>query len=295
LRHVIGRLASYQDAVEVILSARQKWEDLFNQFSVQYIPPSKPAPNPIKKKNTCIHDLLGRFTSDPENIARYRAQALELERLEPLELAKRVSNKFHADDFHPIVHAEVLLHDWLKHMPGNMRPESFFRNWQYIGSSKPTCRLCHYYFAEQNDGVQVRDPHMNLYVNWRLPDIHRQQPRAADAVAKRRRLLTTIRTKVREVAVQTMHDKQPVGKADDSNTSSSRPTDLVMATAAIGADEYPTISAALAKFRLPVGNHERQQWGLRPASPGVDDAVSIIASNGDDYYCSDLEDGGGIL
>lgn len=51
-------------------------------------------------------------------------------------------------------------------------------NWKFIGTRKPTCGLCNYYFSEHPDNMVVRTSHSTLNPGWRLPDAFENQAQA---------------------------------------------------------------------------------------------------------------------
>jgi hypothetical protein len=98
----------------------------------------------------------------------------------------------------------------------------YWNDWKYIGSGKPTCRLCsHYfgYFDEQKRGVNVRNRHHNLYMPWRLPDL---PPSAAesgvDYADQQQQLEKYVTERVRENIRRTLVDRRTKGKRYDSNS-----------------------------------------------------------------------------
>ncbi|KAH7228480.1 uncharacterized protein BKA55DRAFT_471180, partial [Fusarium redolens] len=118
--------------------------------------------------------------------------------------------------FRPLVHAEVLIHHYLN-KNGITMPNRFWRQWQYISASKPTCRLCHYYFSSHSQSqIQVRPSHLNLYPNWRLPEISDEDD--AEAREAHRKLLKNIAEKVRNDAKRTLQQRTTKRKQHDSNT-----------------------------------------------------------------------------
>ncbi|KAM0242151.1 hypothetical protein ACHAP5_007388 [Fusarium lateritium] len=98
--------------------------------------------------------------------------------------------------------------------------ENYWNRWNYIGSSKPTCRLCRYYFeALEGEKPTVRSSHNNLYRNWRLPDFRDDE----GLTLARDELLTKIAQKMRMDVLETIREKRIKRKARDSNTYSSVP------------------------------------------------------------------------
>jgi hypothetical protein len=225
LRHAAGRLLSYLQAVKVLVSARKRWPELFDNFEVCYIASSSPAQCPLRNKQKVerlsAEQIIGRMTSDPKVMESYKALAQELEKF---GLDQNIRERAGHRKFRPIVHAEVLLLESLGR-DGGTHPSRFFNGYKYIGCSKPTCRLCDYYFSFHASGVEVRPTHRNLYPNWRMPDVYRDQGPGAEK--EREKLMNKILARIREDAFRTLSEKVPERKTHDSNTEPTYPIDSI--------------------------------------------------------------------
>jgi len=251
LRHAAGRLLSYLQAVKVLVSTRKRWPELFEDFTVTFVASSIPGQNPLKCRNRpkdlSADKIIGRMTSDPTEMTSYKAHALELQKFKLDEnIQKQAGNK----RFHPIVHAEVLLQDSLER-DGLSHPSKFFKGYKYIGCSKPTCRLCEYYFSARACGIEVRQTHRNLYPNWRLPDVYQHQ--GPQAEKRRENLMNKIVDRIREDAFRTLTEKLPERKHHDSNTEPTYPID------SIAGEEFADLEHLTSNFRdLDMGSsHDR--------------------------------------
>ena len=203
----------------MIVAASQRWSDLFQDFQITFIPSSKPAKRPLRDASLTAAQIISNMPQDDE-FQTCLSQAQEMQKFNLDELIKlQVSTK----NFRPIVHAEVLLHDYLLEQ-GVSHPSQYWNGWKYIGGSKPTCRLCCYYFVEHVDRVDVRPPHHNLYPNWRLPDIVAHEGSAAET--RTLELLARLTHKVRTDAKRTLNERSSPGKRHDSNTYSVWPDDI---------------------------------------------------------------------
>ena len=219
LRHHSGRLLSYQHAVEVLWDSGHMWPELFENFEVAYASSCSRHPNPLKTSPQTASAIIGRIVTADDK-SRYLALAEELQH--KFELDAVVETLWTKNSFRPVVHAEILLLNWLENN-GGTRPPRFFNNWQYIGSSKPTCRLCEYYISSHPSGVQVRSPHKNLYANWRMPDhadVHDFRGEE-DALRKRHEIMQSVASRVRQDALRTLSEKVTDTRPHDSNTLSS--------------------------------------------------------------------------
>lgn len=209
LRHSMARLRAYHVSTRSIISAHKFWPQLFDDAQVIAVPSSKPHPNPLQKtRMATASDMLGRMVGPEEVDLRLAdAQALEQFGLNALLLAA-CSHKL----FTPIVHSEVLVYDFVRTYLLENRDVMYWNNWRYVGSSKPTCRLCAYYFSQITD-VKVRESHGNLYAKWRAPDVYDEA-----GVQRRDDILNAIVRLIRQDALRTLESRLPQGRADDSSS-----------------------------------------------------------------------------
>ncbi|KAH7024412.1 uncharacterized protein B0I36DRAFT_250426, partial [Microdochium trichocladiopsis] len=210
LRHNMARLKAYNVSTKSIISAYNFWPELFQEdIHMEMVPSSRPHPNPLRRLDTTAAAMLGRMVADDAEIELRRAEA---EQLKQFNLDGILHKACARKSFTPLVHGEVLVHDaartYLLENPG----VTYWKNWRFVGSSKPTCRLCSYYFSCIND-VTVRESHRILYSRWRVPDVFDE--RAAKA---RDEILDSIAKKIRQDALQTMRSKLPQGRNNDSSS-----------------------------------------------------------------------------
>lgn len=217
LCHAAGRLLSYFGAVNTLLQARSCWDCLFHEFRVECLPSSTALPNPITRKTVTGSEIIGRMTPDTAKQAEYRRKFQDLQ--VKFDVNREIQEKVDAKkQFQPIVHAEVLIHQSIVDDPDpeirNLHPSRFFEHNRYIGSSKPTCRLCDYYFRACQDPVQTRETHRNLYHRWRVPDVYKHQ--GEEAVARREKILNDMLKWIRDDTFRTFDDKVPERNENDS-------------------------------------------------------------------------------
>ncbi|POS75821.1 hypothetical protein DHEL01_v205790 [Diaporthe helianthi] len=219
LRHNAGRLLSYYQASKTLIEARKKWVCLFYEVEVHFIPSSTLLINPVNDKRVDADAIIGRMTSDETEMRQYRAHADELQRFDLNTKIRDHTTK----GFKALVHAEVLILQSLIDEFGvsSLRPSHFFERRKYIGSSKPTCRLCDYYFTASATAIDVRKTHRNLYVNWRVPDVYAHQGEIA--TSRRKHIMNKVLDRVREDAFRTLVEKVPERKRYDSNTDPTFP------------------------------------------------------------------------
>lgn len=184
--------------------------------------------------------ILGRMASAEPDRRALPALRDDAEWLQRFGLDARIREQCVRPGLRPIVHAEVLVHESLVADGDDadvrrLHVSRFFGGWRYIGASKPTCRLCEYYFAAvPGDGVRVRQGHRNLYLAWRAPDVYREPAREGEGeagggegelirgwtAAKRREvILNEVIKSVRSDTVRVLTDKIGERKPNDSNTS----------------------------------------------------------------------------
>jgi hypothetical protein len=93
---------------------------------------------------------------------------------------------------------------------------SYWRNSMFIATSKPPCRLCHYYFEDPDNYFQVQSSHMNVYPRWRLPDLPAGQDEVASAQGE---VFEDISYQIQHDTLQLMREQVPQGKYHDSRTN----------------------------------------------------------------------------
>lgn len=175
LRHYAGRLLSFSHGVRTMIMAADMFPRLFDDPEVIFVASSDPDGNPIQKMVT-LDNMLRTMTANPDMAVHYQSLA---EDARAMSLETTVQKRVQEKTFRPIVHAELLVLQSLER-DGLTHPSNFFNSWKYIGSSKPTCKLCDYYFRAHNAGFQVRATHGNLYINWKPPDVYRAYSSSRD-------------------------------------------------------------------------------------------------------------------
>ncbi|KAG7042217.1 hypothetical protein JMJ77_0010318 [Colletotrichum scovillei] len=302
LQHFIGRLVSYLRATQTIFVARRRHPELFDidSIKIKFIASSKPLPNPMnafqaglnplqRQTVRSAHDLIPRMTGDASMIETYSQYADELQVCKLDELIAAQCCKSNPRGFRPIVHSEVLLLDWLrKQFAEDMHSIPFYEGNKYIGCSKPTCRLCEYYFAAHSSGVRVRSPHRNVYRNWAVPDtlVEGESSRYKD------KIIDAVLVKVREDALTALREKVCVRKRFDSNTYSSMPTCQSLTGISITLDD---LSSRIGGLSISSQVHSRVYPSVVKSiyvSSNVEDTCSV-ADHGEDGGSDD--ESGGVL
>ncbi|KAK8130886.1 hypothetical protein PG984_007324, partial [Apiospora sp. TS-2023a] len=229
LQHTISRLVAYTVSVQFLIQARKMWPRLFKGFDVSFVPSSQPAPRVFRNKSGSAEGIINRMTSKAKILQTFKAFVNDLQ---GFDLNARILEQYQNPKFKPIVHSELLLLNWLQNS-GGIRPERFFNDWMYIGASKPTCRLCHYYVEEHPSAVKVRPTHGNIYTNWRVPDVLPAD--GPEAITARDTMVDRMLRRVRDDAFDMVKQKVPSSYKQqvislpcyhDSNTFSARLTAL---------------------------------------------------------------------
>ena len=261
--HAAGRLLSYFLAVRVLLSACRLWPELFVDFSVVAVPSSVPdRDSPAIRRSAA--GIVNRMTRDAA--ALYRRHAADLQ---ALGLDERIRDITHPRRFAPIVHAEVLVDDHIRRgeradAARGDEPSPYFREAQfgrYIGSSKPTCRLCALYFAAHPDDVQVRPSHGNLYHNWRAADVRADDANVTVADEQRRAALEQVVVGIRNDAVRALRNQSAARNWFDSNNTPSNPLQST------DRGDYSTASITAAFDSLSVYDDSTSPSYSREATP----------------------------
>ncbi|KAK1826641.1 hypothetical protein QBC39DRAFT_363963 [Podospora conica] len=223
MHHATGRLMSYFYAVGIFLKERRIHPEIFSNFSVECVRSSVTGDTPdIRKK---VDGIVSRLTPDKSIHERFR----KLEpRLQQWGLNDKIKSCTHPKVFQPIVHAELLVDDFIRREQrregSDDEPIPYFREKEfgrYIGSSKPPCKLCAMYFAEHPDGVQVRPTHDNVYYKWRAPDVFESDPEWV--LTERTAVLEAMVKGLRGAIVRCIKNESAVRNPFDSNNTPSDP------------------------------------------------------------------------
>ena len=148
------------------MKAHEAWPEIFENSTFITIPPSRPVPLIIPQRNLRAEGLMADWRymeADTEKLDSLKSS------LERINFDERIRQAYDSKCFETIVHAEVLLHSWLKSQEGGFRTVKFFNNWAYIGVSKPVCKLCDYSLKQYSNEIEVRESHGNLFLSWRFP------------------------------------------------------------------------------------------------------------------------------
>lgn len=237
LRHATGRLMSYFLAVRILISTRRVFPELFSNFTVEPIKSSEPGDTPdIRKK---VDGMVCRLTSDKVVVEKFRRHE---PKLQEWGLNDKIKECTHPRRFQPIVHAELLVDDYIRReqrrdaFNPDAEPLEYFREREfgrYIGSSKPTCKNCWLYFSEHPDGVQVRPSHDNLYYKWRHPDIFESD--SQDVIVQRNAVHEAIVKRLRDEIIRCIRTQSAFRNPFDSNNTASNPLRGMDSTASVTA------------------------------------------------------------
>ncbi|KAK1655059.1 hypothetical protein BDP81DRAFT_308554 [Colletotrichum phormii] len=268
LRHYLGRLLSFRQAADAMIGTHERLPNLFQDFKFTAIPSGKDAAKPIARSRSFTAESIikNMIPDDEEEQKFYLEQALEMQKFGLDDFIFRQISK---RTFRPRVHAEVLVHSYLL-SHDLQHPRDYFNSWKYIGSSKPTCRLCSYYFTAHPDRVQVRKSHFNLYPNWCLPGVF-EGPNSGAPDAKTLHLLEQITERVHDDVKRTLDEKRPVGKNYDSNTYTSVPPGLTRYTHS----DTASMGEAAVRLNEMSLNTRAEGGGHLPTEEG-DDGYSMI-------------------
>ncbi|KAL3292507.1 hypothetical protein RB213_014157 [Colletotrichum asianum] len=295
LSHFVGRLASYLGMVRTIIIARRRIPELFENFNIVFLPSSTPLPNPI----TCLQPstmtaakrrslrtakaIISRMVSESAEISKYQGYAEELQRCGLDELISKECTK---ESFHPIVHCEILVLDWLcgQH-PSGTASIPFFRDFRYIGFSKPTCRLCEYYFAAHRSGIQVRRGHKKVCLNWIVPNVTDESP---DWAKEKDNLIDKVMGGVRRDALSALEEKVTDHKRWDSETFSYQQTFQSLARTSVRGTDLASVMSLLSIAEG--GPSCRSQRSVI-----VDDDSWSVAGHADEEAEDSDDDGGALL
>jgi hypothetical protein len=284
LRHFLSRLLSLFIAVRVLINARELWPQLFVNFIVKSLPSTEPAPAPVVRRNA--NGIIRRMGSETAT-RPYKLHAETLQKDKNLD--QRIAQRAHPKKFRPIVHAEVNLLDQILRRQAQSDLEEddgvrFFNEAEfgrYIGTSKPTCMLCHLWFSDHPSGVRCRETHGNLYYNWRAPNVYDLDDR--EAIKQRDLILNGMVKKIRQQAFRVIEERSFTRRRHDSRDTATNPlgstvrdTDSVIPS--VGEDDHYSFTKFKREFSIVVDDADsRLAAGLTEIS--LNDVMSPDKSN----------------
>lgn len=260
VRHALGRLLSYFIAIKVLIRARKFWPRLFVDFEVNTISSSEPLAEPPVIRRSA-EGIIRRMGRNPTTLKLYQDHA---QTLQDHGLDKGIKERAGATQFRPIVHAEVhlldsVLRDEAQAERDGDGPLRFFNEadfGRYIGSSKPSCLLCRFYFAAHPAGVACRDTHGNLYFNWRAPNVFESD--GPDALHQRNDILEVLVKKVRDETGRAIQARTYPRRCHDSRDTPSNP--LMTTTTAASTVWPPGYDLASRMGQINLDTSSRRAW-----------------------------------
>ncbi|KAL2128743.1 hypothetical protein VTI74DRAFT_8700 [Chaetomium olivicolor] len=280
VRHSLGRLLSYFIAIKVLISARNYWPQLFVDFEVTTIPSSVPLPEPPSIRRSAV-GIISRMSRNKSTLNAYQHL---ISSLQAHDFDKRIKDRVHPSHFRPIVHAEVnLLASVIRSQAecdeDDEAPRFFneARFGRYIGSSKPTCLLCHLYFSLHPLGVKCRETHGNLYPNWRAPDVTVAD--GEEAEEQRREILEGMIKEIRKETARAIEERSSQSQSKETTPKKE---------SGLGQIAKVKLAERVVQNSYDAGAVKAQTGGLRKPSPEKPES-------GDDEVEEDDEGGGARL
>lgn len=223
VRHYLGRFLSFRHAADSIADMSLERPELFSDFSITLVESAPKKKYPIPRRSS-FEDIVDGGLDD-RDISAVMDHIDELSKFGMPQLAEACLDKREPTT---LVHCEVQLRDYLvRH--NRINPAEYVDEDLFIATSKPPCRLCHFYFEIQ-DEFQVRKSHMNVYPRWRLPD------GCTDG-----ELLDDMIDHVRRALLGLLESKVPIWKRNDSRTDSHVGHHLMFGSAASDRTETPSV------------------------------------------------------
>lgn len=255
LRHFLGRLHSYHIAVKTMLRARRFWDRLWDDIKVTVIPSATAIPHPLNKKRPNASEIIGRMTSAEELLETYRSRAA---RLQELHLDEKILAECNSSSHTHTVHAEILVLDYVLRYLRDTEDAHFYSSWQYIGTCKPVCRLCNYYFMAHPSRVQVRESSNNLYPHWRVPDVFDES-----TMAETERHLQAVIVRTRADALRSLMSQTLQGRKYDSNSFSDMPPPFASLRTGTGTPSMSDITSRVSNLKIITEEDDRSAVGER--------------------------------
>ncbi|KAB5546951.1 hypothetical protein GE09DRAFT_1060536 [Coniochaeta sp. 2T2.1] len=223
LIHVTGRLMTYKQAIDVAFMVRKQWPELFEDFDITMVPSSATAAQALNKRVMTTREIIHKTTQDEQKLVQLYAAAERTENFRSIRLDQEIEKEWSKKPKNGIgIHAEINLLLYLEQTEGGTHENRFFEGIKFIGSSKPPCKLCSYFFREYPTDVQVRPSHDNLYGAWLMPDLgHRAQPSQGETLTQK--IARKIRDRLRDDdLLEALRGGEIGGRLHDSSNYSTR-------------------------------------------------------------------------
>lgn len=252
LRHYLGRLHSYRQAAECIYKASRTWPEMFKGFTVRFVPSGRLPKVSLPRTPPESAEIIQ--TAFPDlNMDKY---SNHIEALREYGLDEHIQTEMPKKSIKRVVHCEVLLHDYLVRN-GTVEAHQYWDSSMFIATSKPPCRLCHYYFNDGDNDFQVQSSHMNVYPKWRLPDLCEGDD--SDAAEMQEELLDDIIENMQHDTLRIIEQKIPQGKRNDSRTESRMMESAMSSRMGVGHPHMPgrnssRFSADSREYDRPMGD-----------------------------------------
>ena len=264
LRHHLGRLHSFRQAAEVIADAPSTWPELFERFSVTYIPSAN-----RRRISLPTSADLGEIFSVAYPESHTSEFSAYLSGPHAAALQREIEDQISKRSVRTSIHAEVHLHSWLV-QNGRTKPSDFWGQSAFIATSKPTCQLCHYYFKSSGNDFQVQSPHMNLYPNYRLAD--------NASLGMMSEMVEEMQAGTRQI----LRDQIPWYKRNDSRTDSYGGRTV--------ATPFGSRTDSRLSVPLNVATTSKMGWAnIRPHSEATQYYVNTSVVREEDEYVDDVE------
>lgn len=222
LIHVAGRLMTYKQAIDVSFRVRTFWPELFQDFKITMVPSGPSASQVLNRKVMTAREIINKTTSIESKLKELYAAVESTERLLSIRLDDEIKEEWSKKlKSHISLHAEINLLQYLERTEGGTDDSRFFQGIKFIGTSKPPCKLCSYFFQDYAPGIKIRATHGNTYM-WLMPTLTPQQSsprRGRDTLDVARRIRVRL---MDEDVLQALRGGQIDGRPHDSSNYSTR-------------------------------------------------------------------------
>jgi OTT_1508-like deaminase len=165
-RHFIGRLGSHLKAAKILITAGSRMPNMFENFSIEIQPSSKPpsSPPPTDHMTTLDGIVKRMLPAGSQDVLPYQEALAAMD--SKFRIKDRLLDQYKDKTFKPRVHAELSLLEFFY-----ATKRQFVDDDRFIGCSKPACYCCYHYISLHPGGFVRPSSHGIRYINWRPPDL----------------------------------------------------------------------------------------------------------------------------
>ena len=256
IRHLLGRMGEHVRSTKTLVSAALRFPRILDEFQIR-VHASPPSRCYFQSSDSIgLEDMASRIFTKEIEVKHYQEAIDKLQRVSDGALLGLLQQECH---FKTRIHAELLLVDlfyWSKF--------DFLEDDPYVGCSKPACFSCYHYILAHPGNFVPPASHYKIYLNWRSPDILRDEVSASIISRVREKITLKMNSSIRAELARQIDGKcsrNPARHDSITGTSTSIQGEVMHPLTHDcedeGDSEYASAGEDLASTEEPQPQHQR--------------------------------------